>query len=75
MRRTLAAVTATAALTLGGVAMAPAVFADTTVAQESSDQGVNNPDGSDKTGLWGLLGLAGLAGLLKKKQTADTHSR
>lgn len=75
MRRTLAAVTATAALTFGGVATAPAVFADTTVAQESSDQGANNPDGSDKTGLWGLLGLLGLAGLAKRKEHADAGHR
>jgi MYXO-CTERM domain-containing protein len=75
MRRTLAAVTTTAALTLGGVVAAPAVFADTTVAQESSDQGASNPDGSDKTGLWGLLGLLGLAGLAKKKETAGTSHR
>jgi MYXO-CTERM domain-containing protein len=75
MRRTLAAVAATAALTTGGVVVtAPAVFADT-VAQESSDQGANNPDGSDKTGLWGLLGLLGLAGLAKKKEHADTNRR
>ena len=76
MRRTLAAVTATAALTLGGAVAAPAVFADTTpLAQESSDQGPSNPDGSDKTGLWGLLGLLGLAGLAKKKETAGTNHR
>jgi len=74
MRRTLAAVTATAALTVGGVAMAPAVLADTTVAQETTDM-ATNPDGSDKTGLWGLLGLLGLAGLVKKKEHADTNRR
>jgi MYXO-CTERM domain-containing protein len=75
MRRTLAAVSATAALTLGGaVVAAPAVYADT-VAQETTDQGPSNPDGSDKTGLWGLLGLLGLAGLAKKKEHADTNRR
>jgi MYXO-CTERM domain-containing protein len=69
MRKTIAVVTLTAALT--GVPAAAALADDAVaaspvvVAQEGSDEE------SDKTGLWGLLGLLGLAGLAKRKGKDD----
>ena len=73
MRKTLAVVALTTALTGGTATMAladDAVAAPPVVAQENADN-----QESDKTGLWGLLGLLGLAGLAKRKEHADNdHS-
>jgi len=72
MRKTLAVVALTTALTGGTATMALAddvVAAPVVVAQENADN-----QESDKTGLWGLLGLLGLAGLAKRKTNADDHT-
>ena len=71
MRKTLAVVALTTALTGGTATMAladDAVAAPAVVAQENADK-----QESDKTGLWGLLGLLGLAGLAKRK-VHDDHN-
>ena len=70
MRKTIAVVTLTAALT--GVPAAAALADETApvvVAQETSEN--EDSSDSDKTGLWGLLGLLGLAGLAKRKSNDD----
>jgi MYXO-CTERM domain-containing protein len=77
MRKTLAAVALTAALTGGSTAVATTVFAAPASAAppvaQTEGADVDGDDG-DKTGLWGLLGLLGLAGLIKKKEHHDTTS-
>ena len=77
MRKTLAVVATTAALSFTGIASASA--ATTTPVsvpgtQVTADETTENDDNQDKTGLWGLLGLAGLAGLARRRETADTHN-
>jgi len=69
MRKTLAVVALTTALT-GGTAML--AYADDVVAAPPVAQAAEQD--SDKTGLWGLLGLLGLVGLIKRKETSATHS-
>lgn len=69
MRKTLAVVTATLALTFGTASVAVAsIGSDTPAAVVAAD---NGDDGDDKTGLWGLVGLLGLAGLagLRRRPT------
>ena len=71
MRKTLAVVALTTALTGGTATMAladDAVAAPVVVAQENENA---DDQESDKTGLWGLLGLLGLAGLAKRKENND----
>lgn len=74
MRRTIAIVSATGALLLGGSGVANAdVHTATAPTSTSTTLADNNTDQhSDKTGLWGLLGLVGLgglAGLMRRKDT------
>lgn len=77
MRKTLAVVALTTALTGGTATIA---FADEEatpqVVAQSTDENADSDD-SDKTGLWGLLGLIGLAGLAKRKENngVDAHAR
>lgn len=72
MRKTLAVVTLTAALTGGTATLA---YADDTVAPiPAAQESVVEEQDSDNTGLWGLLGLLGLAGLAKRKEPADAGS-
>jgi MYXO-CTERM domain-containing protein len=77
MRKIVATLLATAALSFGGAAVANAepagvptapVATSTTVAQSDT---ANNDDDSDKTGLWGLTGLLGLLGLLGLRRRPD----
>jgi len=76
MRRTLAVIAATVALTAGGGATAALAGQPVTAAGHST-VAANTPNTSgtkttsDKTGLWGLLGLLGLGGLAKRKVKAD----
>jgi len=75
MRKTLAVVALTTALTGGTATMAladDAVAAPAVVAQENEN--ADNQE-SDRTGLWGLLGLLGLAGLAKRKVNDDHSAR
>ena len=71
MRKTLAVVALTPALTGGTAGVALAAGSDsasagtTVVAQEVPAN--SNDAVSDKSGLWGLLGLLGLGGLVKRK--------
>jgi len=70
MRKTLAVLTATLALTFGTASVAAAAIgSDSQVAVAAADDDVNDDD--DKTGLWGLVGLLGLAGLagLRRRPT------
>ena len=71
MRKTLAVVTLTAALT--GIPATAALADDAVAAPPAVQNTEENADGddSDKTGLWGLLGLLGLAGLAKRKGNHD----
>jgi hypothetical protein len=78
MRKIIAVVSATGALLLGGtgVASATAQPAPTTSSSVTTlaDNGNNDDQHSDKTGLWGLLGLGGLfglAGLRRRNAPAD----
>lgn len=72
MRKAIAVLGMTGALTFGGAGLAhatayqaPAPATTTTVAQaEAQDDG-------DNTGLWGLAGLLGLLGLLGLKRRND----
>jgi MYXO-CTERM domain-containing protein len=77
MRKTLAVVTLTAALTGGtaSLALADDAAPATTLAQTTQENADDQQ--SDKTGLWGLLGLLGLAGLIKRKENegADAEAR
>ncbi len=86
MRRTLAVIAATVALTAGGGATAGlagqpvTAAARSTVAANSPSPNTNTGGSttvtkttSDKTGLWGLLGLLGLGGLAKRKVKADDN--
>ena len=73
MRKTMAVVVLTAALTVGPAAIAladEAVAAPVILAQAEGGAG----EESDKTGLWGLLGLLGLAGLIKRKEHDDVDA-
>jgi MYXO-CTERM domain-containing protein len=78
MRKTLAVVALTAALT--GVPAAAALADDAVsgsqVVAQSTEENADSDD-SDKTGLLGLLGLLGLAGLAKRKgnHDVDVHPR
>lgn len=73
MRKSLAVVALTAALTGGTTALATQAYAAPAQAAPSIAQEdiTTNTDDGDKTGLWGLLGLLGLAGLIKKKEHAE----
>ena len=75
MRKTLAVLTLTAALTGGtaATALADDVVAAPPVAQSTSEN--SDEQKSDKTGLWGLLGLLGLAGLAKRKSNNDVDAQ
>ena len=84
MRRTLAVIAATVALTAGGGATAALAGQPVTAAGPltvAADSTAPNTGGtttvtkttSDKTGLWGLLGLLGLGGLAKRKVKADDN--
>jgi MYXO-CTERM domain-containing protein len=75
VRKTLAVVTLTAALTGVPATAALADTAPVVVAQETTENADESQ--SDKTGLWGLLGLLGLAGLAKRKadNDVDVHPR
>jgi MYXO-CTERM domain-containing protein len=75
MRKALAILGMTGALTFGGAGLAhattydaPAPATTTTVAQSDS-----HDDDGDNTGLWGLAGLLGLLGLLGLKRRNDHH--
>jgi LPXTG-motif cell wall-anchored protein len=72
MRKAIAVLGMTGALTFGGAGIAhattfenPAPATTTTLAQAAND------DGGDNTGLWGLAGLLGLLGLLGLKRRND----
>jgi LPXTG-motif cell wall-anchored protein len=72
MRKALAVLGMTGALTFGGAGLAhattydsPAPATTTTVAQAEHE------DDGDNTGLWGLAGLLGLLGLLGLKRRND----
>ena len=74
MRKAIAILGMTGALTFGGAGLAhattyasPAPATTTTLAQAQADQ----DDDSDNTGLWGLAGLLGLVGLLGLKRRND----
>ena len=82
MRKTLAVICATGALTFGGAGIAnatvesgPAPSSTTTTLADNNDN--TNQQHSDKTGLWGLLGLLGLGGLagLKRRKDTDVAAR
>lgn len=73
MRKTLAIVAATAALTFTGVASANASTNAAPATRATANDTTQNNNHSDETGLWGLLGLLGLGGLARRKETAD-HS-
>ncbi|MCU1673319.1 MAG: hypothetical protein JWN77_1432 [Frankiales bacterium] len=76
MRKTLAVVATTAALSFTGIATASAATGPVSApgTQVTADDTNQSDDNQDKTGLWGLLGLAGLAGLARRRETADTHN-
>ncbi len=77
MRKTLAVVALTTALTGGTAALtAPAYAAPVTTGAVAAEQSTTDNDApeSDKTGLWGLLGLLGLAGLAKRKEHTETRT-
>jgi LPXTG-motif cell wall-anchored protein len=72
MRKAIAILGMTGALTFGGAGIAqattfdnPAPASTTTVAQTEQE------DNGDNTGLWGLAGLLGLLGLLGLKRRND----
>ena len=76
MRKTIAVVCATGALTFAGAGVAnatvhsaPVPTSTTTTLAENND---NNNQHSDKTGLWGLVGLLGLGGLAGLRRRRDT---
>jgi len=74
MRKTIAALSATGALLLGGAGVANATIQDpapvSTTIVADRDANASN-DNSDKTGLWGLAGLLGLLGLTGLKRRND----
>ncbi|OBK44336.1 WGxxGxxG family protein [Mycobacterium sp. 1081908.1] len=83
MRKTIAVISATGALLFGGAGVAnatvegaPAPSSSTTTLADNNN-GQNNDQHSDNTGLWGLLGLLGLGGLmgLKRRKDTDTITR
>lgn len=71
MRKTLAVVALTAALTGGTATVA---LADDAPAPATQTLAQAQEQNSDRTGLWGLLGLLGLAGLVNRKEKADDSS-
>jgi len=73
MRKSLAVVALTAALTGGTTALATQAYAAPVQAAPpiAQDDSTIDADDGDNTGLWGLLGLLGLAGLVKKKENVD----
>jgi MYXO-CTERM domain-containing protein len=78
MRKTTAALSLAAALSLTPVAAAPAeahevAARSATVESTAAPNQDNNDDGDNKGmhGLWGLLGLAGLLGLMPRRRRAQ----
>ncbi|OBF53650.1 hypothetical protein A5787_05955 [Mycobacterium sp. 852002-50816_SCH5313054-b] len=80
MRKTIAVISATGALLLGGAGVANATVesapapSSTTTTLADNNNGNNNNQHSDDNGLWGLLGLLGLGGLLGLKRRKDTDA-
>jgi MYXO-CTERM domain-containing protein len=78
MRKTIAVICATGALTVGGAGIANAtvqsapVPSSTTTTTLADDNDNTNQNDSDKSGLWGLAGLLGLVGLAGLKRRKDT---
>ena len=78
MHKTIAVVSATAALLFGGAGVASAAVhgapvpssTATTLADNTNGNTEQHPDNSGKWGMFGLLGLFGLAGL-KRRNTTD----
>lgn len=70
MRKTLAILGMTGALTLGGAGLAHATTYDSPAPQTTTTvaQATEHEDDGDNTGLWGLAGLLGLLGLLGLKR-------
>jgi MYXO-CTERM domain-containing protein len=77
MRRTIAVICATGALTFGGAGIANATVQNAPVPPSTTttladDNDSTNQHDSDKSGLWGLAGLLGLVGLAGLKRRKDT---
>jgi MYXO-CTERM domain-containing protein len=75
MRKAIAVLGMTGALTFGGAGLANATTHEspapgTTTTTLAAD---NENDDSDNTGLWGLAGLLGLLGLIGLKRRDDRH--
>jgi MYXO-CTERM domain-containing protein len=78
MRKTIAVISATGALLLGGAGVADAAIngapasssASTTLADNTNGDNGQHGDDTGKWGMFGLLGLFGLAGL-KRRNTTD----
>jgi MYXO-CTERM domain-containing protein len=77
MRKTIAVVSATGALSFGGPGVASAAVESATAPSSTTTTLADNNNSdqhSDKTGLWGLLGLLGLSGLAGLRGRKDTHA-
>jgi LPXTG-motif cell wall-anchored protein len=72
MRKALAILGMTGALTFGGAGLAHATtYASPSPATTTTVAQAEHEDDSDNTGLWGLAGLLGLLGLLGLKRRND----
>ena len=74
MRKTLAVICATGALTFGGAGIANATVQNAPVPSSTTTtlaDDNNNNQHSDKSGLWGLVGLLGLGGLAGLRRRRD----
>jgi MYXO-CTERM domain-containing protein len=74
MRKAVAILGVTGALTFGGAGVAQAATYDSPVPTTTTTLAQSeNQDDSDNTGLWGLAGLLGLVGLLGLKRRDDRN--
>ncbi|OBB15867.1 hypothetical protein A5662_06480 [Mycobacteriaceae bacterium 1482268.1] len=71
MRKAIAVLGMTGALTFGGAGLAGAAPYQSPVPTTTTTLAADNQDDSDNTGLWGLAGLLGLLGLLGLKRRND----
>ncbi|HKV22856.1 MAG TPA: WGxxGxxG family protein [Mycobacterium sp.] len=74
MRKAIAVLGMTGALTFGGAGLAHATTYESPVpATTTTTLAADNQDDGDNTGLWGLAGLLGLLGLIGLKRRDDRH--
>jgi hypothetical protein len=73
MRKAIAVLVMTGALTFGGAGLAHATTYESPAPTSTTLLAADSEDDGDNTGLWGLAGLLGLLGLIGLKRRDDRH--